>query len=154
MKRTASVCLIAICWTTLAQPPAQAPAQSQAPQSGTVTLHAGTNEVLLDVVVRDKKGQRVTNLANNELEIIDNGVPQKTTSFRLIEGDRTIATPEQAAGAPKPANQRKKTLDVEREIRLVTLIFNRLDLNARTIARTAALDLLKNEFPQNVYMGV
>jgi hypothetical protein len=37
---------------------------------------------------------------------------------------------------------------------LVTLIFNRLDLNARTIARIAALDLLKNEFPQNVYMGV
>jgi VWFA-related protein len=154
MKPTASVCLIAICWTTLAQPSAQSPAQPQTPQSGTVTLHAGTNEVLLDLVVRDKKGQRVTNLEKSELEIIDNGVPQKATSFRLIEGDQTIATPEQAMAASKPANQRKKSIDVEREIRLVTLIFNRLDLNARTIARTAALDLLKNEFPQNVYMGV
>jgi VWFA-related protein len=154
MKPTASVCLIAICWSTFAQPPAQSPAQPQAPQSGTVTLHAGTNEVLLDVVVRDKKGQRVTNLENSDLEILDNGVPQKITSLRLIEGDQTIATPEQASGAPKPVNQRKKSIDVEREIRLVTLIFNRLDLNARTIARTAALDLLKNEFPQNVYMGV
>ena len=42
-----------------------------------VTLHAGTKEVLLDVVVRDKKGQRVTNLENSEIEIIDNGVVRK-----------------------------------------------------------------------------
>jgi VWFA-related protein len=108
--------------------------------------------VLLDVVVRDKKGQRVTNLEPGELDIIDNGVSRKITSFRLIEGDQTIA-----GGELAPQNKEvkpRKPVDIERQIRLVTLIFNRLDLNARTIARTAALDLLKNEFPQNVYMGV
>lgn len=151
MKRTTLICIFMMCWDTLAQPPAQAPA----PESGMVTLHAGANEILLDVVVRDKRGQRVTNLTQNELEITDNGVPQKITGFRLIEGDRTIAP----VGQPAPAQavqtkQPKKPIDVERQIRLVTLIFNRLDLNSRTIARTAALDLLKNEFPQNVYMSV
>jgi VWFA-related protein len=150
MKKVVLACLIAASWNARAQQPAQPPA---AP-SGSVTLHAGTNEVLLDVVVRDKKGQRVTNLDPTELEIIDNGVTRKITSFRLIEGDQAIAGGEQARQNEPGEVKPKKSVDVERQIRLVTLIFNRLDLNARTIARTAALDLLKNEFPQNVYMGV
>jgi len=155
MKQKALICLIAMYANLLAQTPAQAPPPSAAPapQPGIVTLHAGTNEVLLDVVVRDKKGQRVANLQSGDLEITDNGVPQKITSFRLIEGERAIAPGEQAPQAAQ-VTQPKKTIDVERQIRLVTLIFNRLDLNSRTIARTAALDLLKNEFPQNVYMCV
>lgn len=152
MKKTTVIYMIAGCLNAFGQQPAQQPASP----SGNVTLHAGTNEVLLDIVVRDKKGQRVANLEPGELEIIDNGIARKVTSFRLIEGDQTIAGGEPAAPQQKPAEvgQPKRTIDVERQIRLVTLIFNRLDLNARTIARTAALDLLKNEFPQNVYMGV
>ena len=150
MKITGLICFAAGCLSAFGQQPDQPPVSP----SGGVTIRAGANEVLLDVVVRDKKGQRVTNLDRGELEIIDNGVPRKITSFRLIEGDQTIAgdAPQQQQ---KPAEGKvKRPLDVERQVRLVTLIFNRLDLNARTIARTAALDLLKNEFPQNVYMGV
>lgn len=129
--------------------------QQPAPSSAGATIKTSINEVLLDVVVRDKKGQRVTNLDPADLEIIDNGVPRKISSFQLIEGDETITGGEQTLhNKPIEANSQKKPIDIERQIRLVTLIFNRLDLNARTMARTAALDLLKNEFPQNVYMGV
>jgi len=150
MKKITLTCLIAACWSARAQQPAP-----PAPPSGSVTIHAATNEVLLDVVVRDKKGQRVTNLDPVDLEILDNGVPRKITSFRLIEGDQAIAGGEQSPhNTATEANQPRRPVDIERQIRLVTLIFNRLDLNARTIARIAALDLLKNEFPQNVYMGV
>jgi len=150
MNKTAVVWMIAGCLSGFAQQQAQEPVSP----AGSVTLHAGTNEVLLDIVVRDKKGQRVTNLQPDDLEIIDNDVPRKINSFRLIEGDQTIAGGERPQKAAGEGNKVKRPIDVEREIRLVTLIFNRLDLNARTIARTAALDLLKNEFPQNVYMGV
>jgi VWFA-related protein len=150
MKKIALTCLIAGYWSARAQQPAQQPVSP----SGVVTLHAGAKEVLLDVVVRDKKGQRVTNLEPGALEILDNGVPRKITSFRLIEGDQAIAGGEPGPQTKPAGNQTRRTIDIERQIRLVTLIFNRLDLNARTIARTAALDLLKNEFPQNVYMGV
>lgn len=151
MKKTVLICSIAACVNALAQQP---PAQP-VPGPEHATIRAGTQEVLLDVVVRDKKGQRVANLQPGDLEILDNGVARKIISFRLIEGDQTLASSEPAA-QPKPgeAARPKRPIDVERPIRLVTLIFNRLDLNARTIARTAALDLLKNEFPQNVYMGV
>ena len=151
MKKTATIFIIAGCVNAFGQQPAQPPASP----AGSVTLHTGTNEVLLDIVVRDKKGQRVANLRPEELEIVDNSVTRKITSFRLIEGDQTIAGGEQAPQQkPAEGNKVSRPMDVERQIRLVTLIFNRLDLNARTIARTAALDLLKNEFPQNVYMGV
>src|SRR5579872_2510674 len=132
-----------------------APAQQPATPTEGAIIRTGTNEVLLDVVVRDKKGQRVTNLDAAELEILDNGIPRKVTSFRLIEDDQVIAGKEQAPQTRlTEENKARKPVDLERQIRVVTLIFNRLDLNARTIARTAALDLLKNEFPQNVYMGV
>ncbi len=149
MKEIAAVWIIAGCLSGFGQ---QRVDQPPSP-AGSVTLQAGTNEVLLDIVVRDKKGQRVTNLGRDELEITDNDAPRKITSFRLIEGDQTIAGGQQVEQRVEQ-NRVKRPIDVERDIRLVTLIFNRLDLNARTIARTAALDLLKNEFPQNVYMGV
>jgi hypothetical protein len=49
---------MATAWSARAQQRVEPPATP----AGNVTLHAGINEVLLDVVVRDKKGQRVTNL--------------------------------------------------------------------------------------------
>jgi VWFA-related protein len=150
MKKLVLTCFTAVYASVLAQQPAP----PTAPASDNVTIRTGTNEVLLDVVVRDKKGQRVTNLDPGDLEILDNGVARKISSFRLIEGDQAIAGGPAAQNRPAESLKARKSIDIERQIRLVTLIFNRLDLNARTIARTAALDLLKNEFPQNVYMGV
>jgi VWFA-related protein len=41
-----------------------------------------------------------------------------------------------------------------RQIRLVTLIYQGLDLTGRKLARDASLDLLKSDLPQNVYMAV
>lgn len=52
MKITASICIIAGCVRAFEQQPASQPT----PATGSVILHAGTNEVLLDIVVRDKKG--------------------------------------------------------------------------------------------------
>jgi VWFA-related protein len=119
------------------------------------TFRTGAQEVLLDVVVRDKKGQLVTNLEPGDLEVYDNGVRRPVSSFRLIQGSSDISLPDQpkpTAAAPAPAP--RKQLNPLAQVRLMTLIFNRLDLNSRQLARTAGLDLLKNEFPENVYMSV
>lgn len=118
------------------------------------TFRTGAQEVLLDVVVRDKKGQLVTNLEPGDLEVYDNGVRRPVSSFRLIQGNSDILPPDHlapAAAAPTPV---RKQLNPLAQVRLMTLIFNRLDLNSRQLARTAGLDLLKNEFPENVYMSV
>lgn len=127
-------------------------------QQHDTVIRVGSNEVMLDVIVRDKKGQGVLNLDAGDLKIVDNGVERKITSFKLVHGAGTLSGNDQlqqreasAPGVPAPPPPK---LDPLSQIRLVTLIFNRLDLNSRTIARQAALDLLKNEFPKNVYMGV
>ena len=134
-------------WGAFAQSP-----PANAPDSDMPTIKAGAEEVMIDVIARDKKGQPVTNLTPADLELYDNGVKRKISSFRLIEGNEDIsATARQQAPA---ARNGKPALSPLRQIRLVTLIFNRLSLNSRNLSRTAALDLLRNEFPQNVYMAV
>ena len=150
MRPTILFCLILVALNT----PAGQSNGSGSPSE--VTIRAGAEEVMLDVVVRDKKGRGVLDLEPGDLLVLDNGVERKVTSFKLIQGQKAFsaATPESRSESVTAVAPSVAKLDPLRQFRLVTLIFNRLDLNARTIARTAALDLLKNEFPQNVYLGV
>ncbi len=105
---------------------------------------------MLDVVVRDKKGKRVPDLEAGDLRILDNGVECKISSFSLVQGNGGLISAENPIASATPTTRK---LDPLRQVRLVTLIFNRLDLDSRNISRSAALDLLKNQFPQNVYMA-
>src|SRR6266487_2789762 len=50
-------------------------------------IRTSAQEVLLDIVVRDKKGRPVKDLEPNEIEITDAGVVQKPKSFRLVTGN-------------------------------------------------------------------
>jgi hypothetical protein len=70
-------------------------------------------------------------------------------SFRLVQGAEAIDAPVAGSGEGKHVQ-----LDPLRQIRLVTLIYQGLDLTARKMARDASLDLLKSDLPQNVYMAV
>ena len=103
-------------------------------------------EVMVDVVVRDKKGRAITDLSQTDFSVFDNGQKQTIKSFRLVQGTAPRAEP----GAKTP----KTKLDPMRQVRLVTFIFDRTDLNGRRLSRQAALDMLSEEFEQNVYMAV
>jgi len=152
--------------------------QPQTPSAPGPRVRAAAEEVLLDVVVRDKKGHEVNDLKAEDFQIFDNGEPKEITSFRLIEGKEAIG----AGGARKP-------LDPLQQVRLVTIIFqcqrsdarqlaqdtapgadhgslvtapgaarsNLLtgsETEARRLARDAAMDLLKQGLPPSVYMSV
>jgi VWFA-related protein len=91
----------------LAAPPPALPQQQQPP-----TVKTNVDEVLLDMVVRDKKGKPITDLKPEELTITDNGIKQTILSFRQVRGSEAIS----ATGASMP-------LDPLRQIRLVTLAF-------------------------------
>lgn len=117
--------------------------QPQTPSAPAPTVKAAAEEVLLDVVVRDKKGHRVDDLKPEDFQIFDNGEPKKITSFRLVQGGEAIG-----------AGGTRTELDPLRQIRLVTMIFQCSDTNSRRLARDAALDLLKGELPQNVYIAI
>ena len=108
------------------------------------TVKASVEEVLLDIVVRDKKGKPITDLKPEEITVTDNGVKQSLLSFRLVRGSEAISS----TGASTP-------LDPLRQIRLVTLAFEPLAApDQRRLARTAALDLVKGDQGINVFYSV
>ena len=108
------------------------------------TVKTTVDEVLLDIVVRDKKGKPITDLKPEDVTVVDNGVKQDLTSFRLVRGVEAITQ----SGA-------KTTLDPLRQVRLVTLAFDALgEADQRKTARTAAADLIKGGQGANVFYSV
>jgi len=139
-NRLARLCLAAAALTSGSIAYAQQP---ETQESQTPGIKAKAEEVLLDVVVRDKKGHAVNNLKPEDFQIFDNGEPKSINSFRLVQGSEAVA----AGGS-------RTQLDPLRQIRLVTMIFQCWNNDARRLARDAAVDVLKSELPQNVYMAV
>lgn len=115
-----------------------------APAQEKTAIQSAGEEVLVDVVVRDKKGRAVTSLAEGSFTITDEGQPRSISSFRLVKGTEAVIT-----GASATTK-----LDPLQQIRLVTLIFDQLDQSERVATRRAAQDLLNVDLPANVYMAV
>src|SRR5258708_11913688 len=65
--------------------------QSQPENQQSASMRRSTEEVLLDVVVRDKKGRGIKNLRPEDFRIFDNGEEKKIRSFRLVEGSEAIS---------------------------------------------------------------
>jgi len=120
------------------------PARPQQSPAGVPTVKANVEEVVLDLVVRDKKGKPITDLKTDELVVSDNGAKQTLTSFRLVRGSEAIS---QTGASTK--------LDPLRQLRLVTLAFESLgDAAQRKSAREAAIDLIKGDQGTNVFYSV
>jgi VWFA-related protein len=143
MKSCAALmlCFAATALGAFAQAPAPAPAATN--DQSPVFKNSGSEEVLLDVVVRDKKGHLIKDLKPEDFSILDNGQKKSIKSFRLVEGKEGVSS----TGG-------RTQLDPLRQIRLVTLIFHGLDQNGRVLCRDAAMTLIKSELGQNVYMSV
>ncbi len=126
-------------WPALLALAMAVPARAQVPAVKTTT-----DEVLLDLVVRDKKGKPVTDLKPEDLVIRDNDTKQTITSFRLVKGPEAVN-----------ANGAVEHLDALRQVRLVTLAFEATsDIAQRKLAREAALDLIKGDSGSNAYFSV
>jgi len=59
-----------------------APAQNAPPAETGPAIRVTTTEVLLDLIVRDKRGRQVKNLKPGDVEIYEDGVRQQILSFR------------------------------------------------------------------------
>jgi VWFA-related protein len=116
--------------------------QQAQPAEQTPVIKTTVDEVILDVVVRDKKGKPIKDLTAADFQIEDNGIKQKVNSFRLVEGKEAIS---QGARVP---------LDPMRQVRLVTFVFERLNVEPRRMARQAAMDLIKGDQGTNVFYSV
>jgi len=126
-----------------AQQTQPAAAEKQAPPGQAApTFRTGVEEVVLDVIVRDKKGKPVKDLSSSDFKIVDDGVEQKILGARVVEGAEAI---EKGSKVP---------LDAMHQIRLVSLVFEQLGDTDRLNAKRAALDLVKGDQAQNVFYSV
>jgi VWFA-related protein len=129
-------------------------------------LVVGTNEVVLDAVVKDKKGHAVKDLKPSDFEVFEDGVRQEVKSFRLVIRETGTANSEQAkgetaattaTGEPQPAvGPRRNVGSAARTSRTsaVALVFDRLSPDARKRAREAALAYLGSEIRPDDFVGV
>ena len=110
------------------------------PHDTKATISATAEEVVLDLIVRDKKGRPVRDLRADEIEIIDGDHPATIKSLRLTEIEQ--------------ATQESKRLDPLRQIRLVTLLFDSLTIEPARQARLAGHELVKAGAGPNVYFAI
>jgi VWFA-related protein len=123
----------------------QLPLAPGAPGTGalTATIKTTVDEVVLDLIARDKKGKPVSDLKASEITVTDNGTKQNILGFRLVQGSEAITQ----TGTVK--------LDPLHQVRLVTLAFEPMgEADQRKTARTAALDLIKGDQGTNVFYSV
>lgn len=152
MRQTAWPCAVCLLFFAVWLPLPAAP-QPPAEESPAV-IRTGVAEVLLEVVVRDRRGRLVRNLKPEDLEIYENGVKQDIRAFRLAGTDRrrTERTAQTAApAAPAAAASRPMPL---RAVNLLCIVFHNLDPVNRTRALRMAETILKEEFPPNTLAAI
>lgn len=120
--------------------PALVCGQTVASQDQNEVIRFRSNEVRLDVVVKDKKGRPIRDLKATDFEVFEDGVPQKVESFRFVTREAATATSETkdqkstANSSPTaPAPPKRSTPSV------TALVFDRLSPDARALARKAGL---------------
>ena len=103
-------------------------AQQPAPQRAAGVLKEGVTAVLVDVVVRDKRGQPVRDLTAADFDVLENGVAQTIGSFTSIlegTGSGGLATPAPAApAAPAVAEVQRPYQNAGPGV--IALVFDRL----------------------------
>ncbi len=124
------------------------PLHAQQPATANPQTTFGTQStlVLLDLVVRDKKGRPVRDLRPDEVEVFEDGKRRDLSAFRLVEGqvsDERVGPAAAAGLQPDPS----------RQVSLVTMVFDKL-MDGRQLSQRAALDFLANNMEDNVWVSV
>jgi len=125
---------------------------SGAAQQADTTIRLTMQEVLLDLVVRDKRERLVSDLKPGDVEVYEDGVKQTPKSFQLVTGgEQTAADAKATQAATAQPNTRLNAL---REINLVSIVFTRMSPRSRDFAREAVVTFLKNQLLPNTLAAV
>jgi VWFA-related protein len=152
---------IVLCLAAAASPPApgvvEGRAQTQAPPArADRAVQSTATAVLVDVVVRDRRGQPVTDLAAADFEIYEEGVRQEIGSLTAYTaGAAPPSRPPESEGAPAPASSTpsKPAVGVPTQP-VVALVFDRLSPEARAVAHKAALGYVGSAGETQALVGV
>ena len=113
-------------------------------------VRLSVNEVVLDVVVTDKKGRSVRDLTAEDFEVFEDGAVQQILRMRRVDASGAAQLeqgPDKAASAPGAKPFRTDQLP---QINMISLIFDRLSLYGRKMARDAAQKYLAKLGPDDL----
>lgn len=125
----------------------------QTPQRAEGTVREAVRAVLVDVVVRDKRGQPVRDLTQADFQIVEDGVPQTIGSFAPVFDTATAASGASAPAAP-PATVSAGAPLVGSGPGVTALIFDRLGPESRRLAAVAARNYLGFKEESNDFVAV
>ena len=108
------------------------PAAAQKPADQPV-FHTSTTAAVVDVIVRDRTGRPVPDLAEKDFEILEDGVPQRIISFESHVSGVPMAGPREPDAMARPAGA-----SVAPTQSLVALVFQQLAHQSRAMAVDAA----------------
>jgi len=140
-----------------------ASAAAEMPQEPQAQRVAGSEKavvtaVLVDVVVRDKKGMPVRDLQRSEFEILEDGAAQTMGSFTpIFEADvpPAVVTPAPvAAGGSTAADGTEASQAAAKLTPITALVFDRLSPDGRRLAVQAARAYVTEKEPLPSMMGV
>ncbi|HEX6719544.1 MAG TPA: VWA domain-containing protein [Pyrinomonadaceae bacterium] len=131
-------------------------AQDPSQQKTEDVVRVRTNEVRLDIVVKDKKGRLVRDLTAGDFEVAEDGVGQQIQSFRFVNreapaegnGKSNVAGNESQPEASQPSGTNRTTPGV------TALVFDRLSPEARSLARKAGLAYAQEGMAAGDFTGV
>lgn len=111
------------------------------------TIRRNVNEVMVDLVVTNQHGQIIKNLQPSDLEVLDNGQPQKIDSFRLVS--RSVHVP--------PADLERAGLStavLPQPFNLVFFVYEGVGAGDRQLAQQASQYFLQHDFSPADYGAV
>jgi VWFA-related protein len=124
-------------------PQAPAPTPSPATASQPPVFGLQTTAVVVDVVVRDKKGRLVRDLGPGDFEVYEDGARQTVDSFRVVDNhppEPAEATPAPKASAPAGSAPAPAAPPAEPPApAIIAFVFDRLSANGRAMAEKSAL---------------
>jgi VWFA-related protein len=114
MTRTAKkrllICLLVMTGVSLQMTAAQSQGNKEAQKKQDETVKLETRLVTLDVIVKDKKGKRVTDLKAEDFSVFEDGVAQKVEFFSPpLDGGNDQSQPKDVAPAPSGVSKSEPT---------------------------------------------
>jgi VWFA-related protein len=110
-----------------------------------------TTEVLVDMVARDKHSRIVRDLKPEEIQILEDGVPQTIRHFEFFVGHDAGDNGDVASAPPAAPISKMRTL---REATVVSFVVGSLNPEGRKSAREAVQEFVKNDLHPNTFVGV
>jgi VWFA-related protein len=132
---------------------------AQTPQNQDEVIRVRTNEVKLDIVVKDKKGRPVKDLTAADFEILEDGVSQKIQSFTFVNREARTTAPDtrnqdNRDGLPQAPATTPAPAPIRTTPGITALVFDRLSPEARSLAKKAGLGYAQEGMAGGDYTGV